>query len=157
MSIPRTTEELLVAAKATVVADTPAILTTIVSEAGDSIPLPNFRIHELGYSNVLQRTKYPVIAFSPADADIDTAGQNAMRTYFDILVMIACTDSDPEKLVLKQMRYAEAIRETVQRNSTLGDVAGYAWISKIDYFPAAPGQKKIAVAVLTLSTDTEKP
>jgi len=146
--ISRASEEILYAAKNTIAADIPAILATMQTEAGDNIPLPDFKIYGLGY-NVEAKAKYPVILFHQAEVEIEESGQNAMSYNFDIEAVIACDDTDPEKLTKKIMRYAEAVREVVQRNSSLTNACHYAKVTRVQYYSGEARQ--LAIAVITIN------
>jgi hypothetical protein len=53
------------------------------------------------------------------------------------------------------MRYAEAVREVIQRHQTLGGACTYASVETIQPYPGAAGQKQIAVVVLTVGIQVE--
>jgi hypothetical protein len=149
-------EKTLYALKTTLQTYLPGVLSQITTEqTEDSVSLPDVADYEIGYKDVLQRDRYPRMAFYPEGPEIEPAGQNAMDYTDTVSCVLAVTDYDPEVLVKRMLRYTEAIRETVQRHQTLGGACSYAFVSNIQHYPGAAGSKLLAVAIVTVEISTE--
>lgn len=149
-------ENNLKALQATLQTHLPGVLTQILAEQTvDSVPLPDIADYEIGYKDVLLRDRYPRISLFPEGPQIEPAGQNAMEYTDTVACVLAVTDSDPATLTKRIMRYTEAIRETIQRNQTLGGACSYASVTNIENYPGGAGSKIIAVSIVTVEIFTE--
>ena len=135
--------------------DLPAILTTIETEKADGVSLPALKIIDKGYADIFNRPKYPACGIQVDTVRIESAGQNAMKYDTDVSVVIALADLKPDVLNIKAMRYAEAVREVIQRNASLNNSCLYSHVSNIEFYPAAPGDKYMSIIDVTINAMDE--
>lgn len=123
----------------------PTYLEEINTAKADGIELSDFEEYTPGWKTVFGRTRYPVMLFAPDLAEIELSANRAEYIYFPIDVFQGVKHSKPNTLIRLQLRYADAFRNLMMADRTLGGLVEFSEIESVDpYF----GEEGLGVNVI---------
>jgi hypothetical protein len=139
--------------KSYVQAQLPARLTQVETEIGTTIT--DLVDHVLGYREALSSDRYPVAFFVASSATPEDSAQHGEWFALEADIVIAYRHSTPAGLETALLGYADAVRNLVGADESLGGLCDVAEITYIDWYHGAPGAKDIGVVVVSIAMRIE--
>lgn len=133
----------------------PGHLRIIETDVGGGLRLTDPAEYAIGYRDPYTSAHYPLFCFIATDVSSEASANHAENLQPSIDILLAINNSKPDELEENLLLYADAIRNLIGDDESLGGTCQYSEITGIRLFHGALEAKNQAVVIVTISIYSE--
>ncbi len=142
--------------KSYIQADLPAQLRLIEAEIGGGLTLPDPVDYVLGYRDPFNAREYPLVEVVGTDIMAEPGGITAATwRQPEVDVILAFKHSDPEKLEMWLLLYADAMFNLLDTDAGFHAICDTSQTVTGKLFHGAPGDQSVAIFMITVGMNKE--
>ena len=146
-------EDIIYAVKNFLVDNLKTYLTGIETDKADGITLDDIKRYEVGDKDIYKGNQYPYALFNPDEIEYEPLSIQHDTLRMKILLTVAIKTADTEKLTLKSMRYAAAIRQCINSDYTVGNAVDIIKPTSVIHYARPVGIEDIKVVDILLECE----